>query len=53
MANDSYTGEFYCVKCKEKREATGKVEVNAKGTRMAKAKCPVCSTNLTKFLPKA
>jgi len=53
VANDSYDGEFYCVKCKDKRKATGNIEVNAKGTRMAKAKCPVCGTSLTKFLPKA
>lgn len=53
MANDSYTGTIYCVKCKEHRDVTGKIEVNAKGTRMAKAQCPVCGTNLTKFLPKA
>ena len=52
MANDSYTGEFYCVKCKERRETTGKVEQNARGTNIAKAKCPVCGTNLTRFLPK-
>ena len=50
---ETYSGEFYCVKCKEKREAEGNVVVNDKGTRMAKAQCPVCSTNLTRFLPKA
>ena len=50
---DTYTGEFYCVKCKTKREATGAVSVNDKGTRVAKAQCPECSTNLTRFLPKA
>jgi len=53
VAKDTYKGSFYCVKCKERRDATGDIEVNAKGTRMAKAKCPVCGTNLTKFLPKA
>lgn len=50
---DTYTGEFYCVKCKTKREATGAVSVNDKGTRVAKAQCPECKTNLTRFLPKA
>ncbi len=50
---DTYTGEFYCVKCKTKRKATGNVTVNDKGTRVAKAKCPECATNLTRFLPKA
>ncbi|MDR1833251.1 MAG: DUF5679 domain-containing protein [Propionibacteriaceae bacterium] len=49
---DTYKGEFYCVKCKAKRDAEGKIEVNAKGTRIAKAVCPVCGTNLTRFLPK-
>ena len=53
VAEDTYTGSFYCVKCKDHREAQGEVVVNAKGTRIAKAKCPVCSTNLTRFLPKA
>jgi transcription elongation factor Elf1 len=53
VADQTYSGEFYCVKCKAKREAEGAIEVNAKGTRIAKAKCPVCGTNLTRFLPKA
>ena len=50
---ETYSGEFYCVKCKEKREASGDVHVNEKGTRMAKAKCPVCGTNLNRILGKA
>ena len=53
MADETYKGEFYCVKCKEKRQADGEVKVNDKGTRMAKGKCPECGTNLTRFLPKA
>lgn len=53
MAEETYEGEFYCVKCKAKREAKGIVVVNAKGTRMAKAKCPVCGTNLNRILGKA
>lgn len=53
VAKDTYSGSFYCVKCKDHREATGDVVVNEKGTRIAKAKCPVCGTNLTRFLPKA
>lgn len=52
MAADTYTGSFYCVKCKGHKDATGDVQVNEKGTRIAKAKCPDCSTNLTRFLPK-
>lgn len=53
VAEETYEGEFYCVKCKAKREAKGNVVVNAKGTRMAKAKCPVCGTNLNRILGKA
>jgi ribosomal protein S27E len=53
VAEETYSGSFYCVKCKDHRDATGDVTVNAKGTRIAKAKCPVCGTNLTRFLPKA
>ncbi|MGA4507241.1 DUF5679 domain-containing protein [Propionibacteriaceae bacterium G1746] len=53
MADDTYKGEFYCVKCKEKREAEGNIVVNEKGTRMAKGKCPVCGTNLNRILGKA
>jgi uncharacterized protein DUF5679 len=50
---ETYSGEFYCVKCKAKREASGEVRVNDKGTRMAKAVCPVCGTNLNRILGKA
>jgi len=54
VANEeTYSGEFYCVKCKAKREASGNVVVNDKGTRMAKAKCPECGTNLNRILGKA
>ena len=50
---ETYSGEFYCVKCKAKREASGDVHVNDKGTRMAKATCPVCGTNLNRILGRA
>jgi hypothetical protein len=50
---ETWSGEFYCVKCKEKREASGEVKVNDKGTRMAKGVCPVCGTNLNRILGKA
>lgn len=53
MAEETYEGSFYCVKCKEKRDAKGEVVVNAKGTKMAKGKCPVCGTNLNRILGKA
>lgn len=50
---ETYTGEGYCVKCKAKREITGEISVNAKGTRMAKGKCPECGTTVARILPKA
>ena len=53
MADKTYEGEFYCVKCKEKRHATGNVVVNDRGTKMAKAKCPECGTNLNRILGRA
>ena len=53
MSENTYTGEFYCVKCKAKKEATGKITVSEKGTRMAKGVCPTCGTNLNRILGKA
>ena len=50
---EEYSGTAYCVKCKEKRDFTGEVSVNAKGTRMAKGKCPVCGTTVARILGKA
>jgi hypothetical protein len=50
--SDTYSGEFYCVKCKEKRQAEGKI-VETNGRRMAKGTCPVCGTNLNRILGKA
>ena len=35
MATETWEGSFYCVKCKEKRDAKGEVVVNDKGTKMA------------------
>jgi len=49
---ETYTGDFYCVKCKDKRDAEGKV-VETNGRRMAKGTCPVCGTNLNRILGKA
>ncbi len=50
---ETYSGEAYCVKCKEKRAFDGEVVVNAKGTKMAKGKCSVCGTTLNRILGKA
>ena len=45
--------EGYCVKCREKRTVKdGKVETTANGRRMVKGTCPVCSTKVSRFLPK-
>jgi hypothetical protein len=49
---ESYTGDAYCVKCKEKRDFTGEVHV-VNGRRMAKGVCPVCGTKLNRILGKA
>jgi hypothetical protein len=49
---ESYTGDAYCVKCKEKRDFTGEVHVT-NGRRMAKGICPVCGTKLNRILGKA
>ncbi|MBP2391019.1 DUF5679 domain-containing protein [Aeromicrobium fastidiosum] len=50
---ETWSGEFYCVKCKDKRETSGEVHVSDKGTRMAKGVCPVCGTKLNRILGKA
>lgn len=49
---ESYTGEAYCVKCKEKRQFTGTVE-ETNGRRFAKGVCPTCGTKVTRILGKA
>ena len=49
---ETYSGEAYCVKCKEKREFTGHVE-ETNGRRFAKGICPVCGTKVTRILGKA
>ena len=50
---ETYTGEAYCVKCKEKRDFTGEVKVSQSGRRMAQGTCPVCGTKLNRILGKA
>ena len=49
---ETYAGEFYCVKCKEKRETEGEVVVT-NGRKMAKGTCPVYGTKLNRILGKA
>jgi hypothetical protein len=48
---DQYNG--YCVKCKEKRDFDGRVEVSKTGMKMAKGSCPVCGTTVNRILGKA
>lgn len=48
---DNYNG--YCVKCKEKRDFEGRIEVSKTGMKMAKGPCPVCSTTVNRILGKA
>ena len=50
---EKYTGEAYCVKCKEKRDFTGEIRVSESGRRMAQGTCPVCGTKLNRILGKA
>jgi hypothetical protein len=50
---ESYTGDAYCVKCKEKRDFTGEIKVSESGRRMAQGICPVCGTKLNRILGKA
>jgi len=43
--------EGYCVKCRAKRQVKDATVVKtAKGRPMAKGKCPVCGTIVTRFM---
>jgi hypothetical protein len=53
VADQAQTYNGYCVKCKEKRDFEGKVEVSKTGMNMAKGKCPVCGTTVNRILGKA
>ncbi len=45
--------EAYCVKCKTKRQMTNPKEVVLKNGRPAvKGACPVCGTNIMRFVKK-
>lgn len=50
---ETYKGDAYCVKCRQKREFEGQVVVSESGRRMAKGTCPVCGTTLNRILGKA
>lgn len=46
--------DFYCVKCKHKRETDDYEEVVTKNNRKAaKGKCPVCGTGMYRIMGKA
>jgi hypothetical protein len=53
VAEKAQTYNGYCVKCKEKRDFEGTVEVSKTGMNMAKGKCPVCGTTVNRILGKA
>ena len=53
MTAETYKGDAYCVKCKEKREFEGTVKVSDSGRRMAHGICPVCGTQVNRILGKA
>ncbi len=53
VAEAAQTYNGYCVKCKEKRDFEGHVEVSKTGMNMAKGKCPVCGTTVNRILGKA
>jgi len=53
VAQTTQTYNGYCVKCKEKRDFEGNVEVSKTGMKMAKGKCPVCGTTVNRILGKA
>jgi hypothetical protein len=53
VAEKAQTYNGYCVKCKEKRDFQGTVEVSKTGMNMAKGKCPVCGTTVNRILGKA
>jgi hypothetical protein len=53
VAEKAQTYNGYCVKCKEKRDFEGIVEVSKTGMNMAKGKCPVCGTTVNRILGKA
>ena len=53
MTVETYKGDAYCVKCKEKRDFEGPVKVSDSGRRMAQGICPVCGTKVNRILGKA
>jgi hypothetical protein len=52
MEPEVKTYEGYCVKCKEKREFEGVVNVAKSGSLMAKGPCPECGTTVCRIMPR-
>lgn len=50
---ESGTYNGYCVKCKEKRDFEGVVQVSKTGMNMAKGQCPECGTTVCRIMGKA
>lgn len=59
MADNTWSGTAFCVRCKEKRDMTNAPvtlsvsEKTGRQTYLAKAECPVCGTKLSRILSKA
>eukprot|EP00808_Paulinella_micropora_P017388 g82987.t1 len=53
LTDEAYSGEAYCVKCKEKKPFDGFVKISDKGRRMAQGICPTCGTKMNRLLGKA
>lgn len=47
---ETYTGDAYCVKCKDKVDFKGQVKVSDSGRRMAQGTCPKCGTKVNRIL---
>ena len=50
--NPMAENEFYCVKCRERRQSETYTVIADRGTVYKKAYCPVCGTRMNKIIPK-
>jgi hypothetical protein len=48
--NNTFFGDTYCVKCKDKVEFQGQVKTADSGRRMAQGICPQCGTKVNRIL---
>jgi hypothetical protein len=48
-----WTGNAYCVMCKENVEFTGNIRTSDSGRQMAYGRCPRCNTKVNRILSKA